>query len=143
MKNRKGLFLLCLLPLLAACSASAPDPEPGGNKMEIPYQVIAIDQLPPSLAKQAQQAIYSVKEQIQLLSAGKKMYVILSLGEKRMAGYEIIVKKAEQQGSKLIIHASKKAPAENDFVAQVITYPAVILVIQPVPKVKHAEVKWL
>ncbi len=143
MKYLKGVILLCILSLLTACSASALDPESGGNKMVISHQVIDIDQLPPSIAKQAQQGIHSTLENIQLLSADKKKYVILSLGEKRTAGYEITVKKVEQLEDKLIIHAKQKAPSENDFVAQVITYPAVIIVIEPATEVEHTEVKWL
>lgn len=143
MKYLKGIILLCFLSLLAACSASALDPEPGGNKMVISYQVIDMGQLPPSLAKHAQQAIHSTQENIQLLSADKKKYVILSLGEKRTAGYKITVKKVEQKKNKLIIHATQEVPSENNFVAQVITYPAVIIVTEPTTEVEHAEVKWL
>lgn len=143
MKYLKGILLLCLLSLLAGCCAIAQDPEPGGNKMVISYQVIDADQLPASLSKQAQEAICSTGENIQLLSADKKKYVILSLGEKRTAGYDITVEKVEQQGNRLIIHARQKAPAEKDFVAQVITYPAVIIAAEPATGVEHAEVKWL
>ncbi|MGA8941123.1 MAG: protease complex subunit PrcB family protein [Thermoactinomyces sp.] len=143
MKYLKGALLLCLLPLMAACSAFAPDPEPGGNKMDISYEVIDIDKLPSSLGNQAQQAIYSKQENIQLLSVGKKKYVILSLGEKRTAGYQITVKKIEQIENRLIVHAHKEVPSKNDFVAQVITYPAIIIVTEPAGKVEHAEVKWI
>ena len=110
---------------------------------EIPYQVVSLEQLPPQLKNQAQQALHSTQETIQLLSADSKKYVILSLGEKNTSGYKINVKKVEQKENKLIIHAQKQEPPKDSFQAQVITYPSVIIVTEPKNHVEHAEINWL
>jgi len=60
---------------------------------EIPYQVVSLEQLPPQLKNQAQQALHSTQETIQLLSADSKKYVILSLGKKTHRGIKSTLKK--------------------------------------------------
>ena len=110
---------------------------------EIPFQVVSLDQLPSQLKNQAHQAVHSTQEAVRLLSADSKKYVIISLGEKTTSGYKINVKKVEQKGNKLIVHAQKQEPPKDSFQAQVITYPAVIIVTEPKNHVESAEVNWL
>jgi hypothetical protein len=136
-----SVFIVCLL---AGCSTFGQESDTGGTVMEeIPFQVVSLEQVPSQLQNQAQESLQSPGESIRLLSADSKKYVILSLGEKPTAGYKIDVKKVEQKGNKLVVHAQKHEPSKDSFQAQVITYPAVIIVTEPKNHVENAEVHWL
>ncbi|WP_069648892.1 protease complex subunit PrcB family protein [Caloranaerobacter ferrireducens] len=74
---------------------------------------------------------YMSEERALACKIENEVYVIVTRGEKKTAGYTVTIDRIEKVKSKdnfdLIVYAEYKDPKPNELVAQVITYPTVIV----------------
>ncbi|KPU26704.1 hypothetical protein TR13x_09000 [Caloranaerobacter sp. TR13] len=74
---------------------------------------------------------YMSEERALACKIENEVYVIVTRGEKKTAGYTVNIDRIEKVKSKdnfdLIVYAEYKDPKPNELVAQVITYPTIIV----------------
>lgn len=74
---------------------------------------------------------YMSEERALACKIENEVYVIVTRGEKKTAGYTVTIDRIEKVKSKdnfdLIVYAEYKDPKPNELVAQVITYPTVVV----------------
>ncbi len=59
----------------------------------------------------------------------KQMVIVVSGGERPTGGFSVEVKSLEVKDGKLIVHWKLNSPGADDIVAQVITYPAQLILV--------------
>ncbi|RKD30084.1 protease complex subunit PrcB family protein [Thermohalobacter berrensis] len=74
---------------------------------------------------------YKAEERALACKVDESVYVIVTRGEKMTAGYSVTIDKIEkvdqENGYKLVVYAKYKDPKPDEIVAQVITYPTVVV----------------
>lgn len=74
---------------------------------------------------------YKEQERALCLSFNGEIYVVVTRGEKRTTGYTVAIaeiKKVDKEDNfELVVYATYKDPKPGSIVAQVITYPAIIV----------------
>ncbi|MEW5922223.1 MAG: protease complex subunit PrcB family protein [Bacillota bacterium] len=130
--------------LVSGCGAPAKGPEkengvpgngkPGGNETAVRYEIIEEkdyeDKLP-----------VMVRGDLSLLRAhkgyfvfsppaydtGGNIYLMISAGEKPTGGYSLTLRSLQKQNSSLYLEVEEKAPAKDEMVIQVLTYPTLVI----------------
>ena len=89
------------------------------NKNEVPKK---IQELLPRYMSEERALACKIEDEV---------YVIVTRGEKKTAGYTVTIDKIEKVKTKdnfdLIVYAEYKDPKPNELVAQVITYPTIVV----------------
>jgi PrcB C-terminal len=107
------------------------------------YQVIEPSALPAPHAAKAEEMKTASRGQTYVAHAGKRLFVILALGERNTGGYQIEVHEVVQKGNLVLIRAQEKTPKPDGFVSQVITHPMLVLSVETNGKVDDVKVEWI
>jgi hypothetical protein len=98
-----------------------------GAPVEINLPAIDETELPPEVQAWIEERI---EEQINTtLIHGDKQYILVARGMKPTAGYSIQISKVEKADGNIVVHTEIIDPNPDDMVAEVITYPYDITVI--------------
>ncbi|TCS83042.1 protease complex subunit PrcB family protein [Tepidibacillus fermentans] len=74
------------------------------------------------------------KEKHSVIETNSKIYIVVTRGEKRTSGYEIIVKNIDVKETEIHITFQYKDPKPDSLVMQVLAYPLLILEIEKTDK---------
>ncbi|HJV46965.1 MAG TPA: protease complex subunit PrcB family protein [Bacillota bacterium] len=120
----KLLIVFCMLFVLAGCSAQAANSIIEGKDTPLQYEI-----LNPPYMVQLNDLIHSLKPNggVKSTQIGKDTLVVISLGQRSSAGYQILIDKVEEKNGKIVIHYSEKKP--EGMAAMVITYPSLVVKI--------------
>jgi len=134
--SMRMIFLLgCLIMVLSACGTSSANSgssgkEDGSGPVPVEFKVedVQLEKLGELQSRPA--GAYWVTE-------NDKTYLVVTAGEKPSAGYAIEIKEITYNGEQLQVIAQLKGPGPGDIVAEVLTYPMIVLSI---PDAKLHEV---
>ena len=96
---------------------------------QLKFQTVEVEKAP----KKIQELIprYLSEERALACKIEGKIYIIVTRGEKNTAGYSAGLEKIEKVKDKksfnLIVHAKYKDPKPDEMVAQIITYPVIVV----------------
>lgn len=99
----------------------------GGNTVD--FKVLSENEIPKKIKDVL--PMYQTEERALACKVQKDIYVIVTRGEKKTAGYSVTIDKIEKLKKDdklyLIVYAVYKDPKPDEIVAQVITYPTVVV----------------
>ncbi|MBH8597163.1 protease complex subunit PrcB family protein [Thermoactinomyces sp. CICC 10523] len=144
---RKLIALMPILLLMTSCQIADAPGLTGGLKMEEPKENITFHTIEPSglpeeIQKQVNQKLATPKKQAVLFHEDSRHFALITLGERKTAGYTITVDQVVRRGNTVTVYATEKTPAKGSFAAQVITHPSIIITFSAKQPVQHLEVKW-
>ena len=144
---RKLIALLPLLLLITGCQIADAPGLTGGSKMEeqkenVVFHIVEPYRLPQTIQEQVKQKLHAPKGQAVLFHEEDQTFALITLGERKTAGYRIKVNHVVRQGSTITVYATEETPPKGSFVAQVITYPSIIITFTAKQPVEQLEVKW-
>lgn len=97
---------------------------------EVKFQNIEVDKAPEKIQELIPR--YLSEERALACSIDGKVYIIVTRGEKGTAGYSAGLEKIEKvkvnkKNYNLVVHAKYKDPKPDEMVAQIITYPVIVV----------------
>jgi hypothetical protein len=135
---RKWLLVL-LLALVAGCGTKPlakplPHAVGGGSEMvqkeeNLSFEQLSIEEAPKPVQDKAAKMQKSPQSSFDVVYEQNRSYIIIALGERNTGGYRIEVERVVKQGNRVTVHAKEIAPPKDRFVAQVITYPLAVVVV--------------
>ncbi|WP_350445969.1 protease complex subunit PrcB family protein [Anaeromonas gelatinilytica] len=111
------------------------------------FKVIEEDAIPDKIQQLLPK--YQKEERALACKVDKKIYVIVTRGEKRTDGYRVTIDKIEKKSNEdkfdLIVYAEYKDPKPDEIVPQVITYPTIVAVteLEALPERIYLETKFI
>ncbi len=96
---------------------------------EVKFQNVEVDKAPEKIQELIPR--YLSEERALACNIDGKIYIIVTRGEKGTAGYSAGLDKIEKIKNKknynLVVHAKYKDPKPDEMVAQIITYPVIVV----------------
>ncbi len=122
----KKIFIVLLLAgaliVMSGCEEPVDQFEPADPEEAVdPPAMELSDQLPLEVEQWIEQSIERFKAGT--FEHEGILYLLVSYGEKPTAGYEVEITDITEEDDKLVVTANFTEPGEDDVVAQVITYP--------------------
>ncbi|MBS4534813.1 protease complex subunit PrcB family protein [Clostridium sp. D2Q-14] len=114
---------------------------------KVAFKVIEEDAIPDKIQQLLPK--YQKEERALACKVDKKIYVIVTRGEKRTDGYRVTIDKIEKKSNEdkfdLIVYAEYKDPKPDEIVPQVITYPTIVAVteLEALPERIYLETKFI
>lgn len=133
--------------MITGCGKTDINQSTGGHNVDsqeknIPFQVLDELSFPPELQEKAQELREQERKGTEIFHDGQNTFILISVGSRNTAGYQIEVQQVIQKGDTLIIQAKEIAPSPDSFTAQVITYPMIGIQIPHSPTIKNIQVDW-
>jgi hypothetical protein len=133
-------LLILLLAVVTGCGTKLPyNPSStktvgGGTEMDqreenLSFEQMSAEEAPKPVHDKALQLQKSPESQYDVVYEQNRAYIIITLGERNTAGYRIEVERVVKRGNSITVHAKEIAPPKGGFVAQVISYPLVIVAV--------------
>lgn len=144
-----GLLVLIILVSMSGCGqADVHSHQPTGgqpvtnDETTLAFQTLDEKSFTPALKEKADELKQLEKEGTEILHDPKHTFILIALGPRNTAGYEIRVHQVVKKGNSVTIQASEITPPPEGFAAQVLTHPIVAVQIPPDPSIKDAQIQW-
>jgi uncharacterized lipoprotein YehR (DUF1307 family) len=129
--NKLTLSLIIILTLslsLAGCGTMAFSSKADESSVPngTPVDYIVEDEPFPSAVKEIVEVVRKTGG-FRAITVQHRTYIIIALGERNTTGYSIKVKSVIKQSDHLQVTYVEKKPGPNDVVAQVLTYPYIVV----------------
>lgn len=99
------------------------------GERQVKFQSVEVSEAPEKIQELIPR--YLSEERALACKVDEKIYIIITRGEKSTAGYsanlEKIVKQKKDKKFNLVVHAKYKDPKPDEMVAQIITYPVLVV----------------
>lgn len=122
-----GVFAIIVLIIIGVVFIPKIIKNKGDGKVK--FKAVEVDEAPEKIRELIPR--YLSEERALACKIDDKIYIVLTRGEKNTAGYsadlEKITKVKNGKNFNLVVHAKYKDPKPNEMVAQVITYPVVVV----------------
>ncbi|WP_026894634.1 protease complex subunit PrcB family protein [Clostridiisalibacter paucivorans] len=113
----------------------------------VSYEIVEQDQIPQKLMEILPK--YKTEERALTCKLEDGVYVVVTRGEKKTAGYSVNIKKLElkekEEEKTLVVYAEYRDPKPDEVVAQIITYPMIVVKteLEELPNKVELKVEYL
>ncbi len=123
----KRIWILALVVILILAIVFVPKLLKNEGDSEVKFKVLEENEIPEDISEILPK--YMSEERALSCKVNNNIYVIVTRGEKKTAGYSVTIDKIQKvkkdNKCELIVYAKYKDPSADEIVAQVITYPNV------------------